>query len=95
MSATPSLAQLFGRMGGYVVRSRHDPLRYTARARRTFLEGFEQLVDPDGTLPLPERRARAEAALRARMVELAARSVAARAKRGPTKRLRDPDDAVE
>jgi hypothetical protein len=83
MSGTrnPSLAQLYGRIGGLRARSRHDPLEYTAAARRAFLAGFENQVDPYRVLPPEERKARAEAAKKAHMAELAYRSAVVRAVR--------------
>lgn len=84
MPTTRSLTarQLYGRQGGFVARSRHEPggpLGYTAKARGVFVESFERKVDPDGLLPREERQARAEAARRAHMAQLAARSASARA----------------
>ena len=78
---TPGLAPLHGRIGGLVARSHHDPRDYTAKARRTFLESFERLVDPDGLLAPEERQARAEAAKKAHFAELAYRSAVVRAER--------------
>jgi hypothetical protein len=63
-----------GRIGGYVLRSRHDPRQYTANARSAFLARFEREVDPDGVLPPEERLARAKAALKAHMLRLAYKS---------------------
>jgi hypothetical protein len=77
----PSLAQLYGRIGGLRTRSRHDPGQYTSAARRAFLQGFELEVDPQSILPLHERRARAEAALKAHMAQIAYRSAVARAEK--------------
>ena len=50
----------------------------TRRARQAFLARFEKEVDPDGTLPPGERQIRAEHAMRAHMLRLAKRAVAAR-----------------
>jgi hypothetical protein len=52
-------------------------------AREAFLERFERQVDPDGTLPIEERRRRAEHAKRAYMLQPAKRARAA------------PQDAVD
>ena len=76
----PSLAQLYGRIGGLRTRSRHDPGEYTSAARRAFLRRFELEVDPEGTLAPEERERRAEAALGAHMARLAYHSAVARAK---------------
>jgi hypothetical protein len=61
--------------------SREDPREGTKPARRGFLRRFEIAADPDGVLPPAERQRRAEAALRAHMLRLAAKSAKARAKR--------------
>lgn len=50
----------------------------TAPARQAALERFERQVDPDGTLPPAERRARAVHARKAHMARLAMASAAAR-----------------
>jgi hypothetical protein len=50
----------------------------TRPARQAFLSRFEKEVDPDGTLPPAERQVRAEHAMRAHMLRLAKRAVAAR-----------------
>lgn len=47
-------------------------------AREAFLRSFERKVDPDGVLSPAERSRRAQHALRAHMLRLAKRSVAAR-----------------
>lgn len=76
----PSLAQLYGRIGGLRTRSRHDPAVYTVPARRAFLKRFELEVDPEGTLAPDERARRAEAAKKAHFAQLAYRSAVARGK---------------
>ena len=68
--------QAWGRIGGLVVRSRHDPRAYTAPARDAFLESFLAKQAPE--LPAEEREARAAAARRAHMLQLAEKSAAAR-----------------
>ena len=76
--------QLWGRIGGLTKASRHDPADLTAAARRGFATRFERLVDPEGVLPPGERARRAEAARRAHMLTLAARSAETRRKKaGP------------
>jgi hypothetical protein len=50
----------------------------TRPARQAFMKRFEKEVDPDGELPPGERRRRTEHALRAYMLRLAKRAVAAR-----------------
>jgi hypothetical protein len=56
----------------------YDRSARTRPAREAFLKRFETEVDPDGTLPPQERRERADHALRAYMLQLAKRAVAAR-----------------
>ena len=53
----------------------------TRPAREAFLKRFEREVDPDGMLPLDERRLRAEHALRAHMLRLRQRAVSVRKNR--------------
>jgi hypothetical protein len=67
------------RIGAEISWSRtRDRSARTRPARDKFLERFEREVDPDGTLPVEERRRRAEHARRAYMLRLAKRAVAAR-----------------
>lgn len=73
--------RLTGRIGGLTAWSRHDAETLVGPAHRGFRRRFERLVDPDGTLPEPERLARADRARRAHMLTLAARSAAARRRR--------------
>jgi hypothetical protein len=58
-------------MGAYVVHARYDPRRTTAPARAAFLMRFLDEVDPDRTLPEPERLRRAAAARKAYFTRLA------------------------
>ena len=55
-----------------------DRTARTRPARESFLKRFEKEVDPDETLPVGERRVRAEHAKRAYMLKLAKRSAAVR-----------------
>lgn len=55
-----------------------DRTARTSKAREAFAAKFEQLVDPDGTLPPAERRQRAESARKAHYARLAFRSAQAR-----------------
>jgi hypothetical protein len=59
----------------------HDRSARTRPAREAFLKQFEKEVDPDGKLPPEERRRRAEHAMRAYMLRLAKRAIAARKRR--------------
>ena len=67
-----------GRIGGYVLRARHNPLEYTANARSAFLSRF---LPDDPDLTPEERQKRAEAALRAHMLRLAYKSAKKRRRR--------------
>ena len=67
------------RIGAEISWSRtSDRSARTRPAREKFLQRFEREVDPEGVLPVDERRLRAEHAKRAYMLRLAKRSVAAR-----------------
>lgn len=55
-----------------------DRSERTKPGRQAFLDRFEREIDPEGVLPSDERRIRAQHALRAHMLRLAKRSVAAR-----------------
>ncbi len=55
-----------------------DPTARTERARRSFRQSFEAVVDPDGILEPAERTRRAEHAYKAHMASLALKSAKAR-----------------
>ncbi|SFQ20140.1 hypothetical protein [Actinomadura madurae] len=57
-----------------------DRKQRTKPGRDAFLARFEREVDPEGVLPLEERRRRAELAKRAYMLRLAKRSAQVRKK---------------
>jgi hypothetical protein len=67
-----------GRIGGYITAARYDGREQTAKARATFRQSFLDQVDPDRTLPEPERERRAEALRRAHYARLALASVRSR-----------------
>ena len=69
---------LAGRIGGLRLAATHDPQQYPARARKKFLERFENEVDPDRLLPEKERVRRATAARKAYFAQLALKSAEAR-----------------
>lgn len=73
-----SFSSLRGRLGAHTLHATHDSRDLTANARGAFLARFEREVDPDGVLPVTERRRRATHALRAYMTRLALRSTEAR-----------------
>lgn len=75
---SPSQRTLRARLAAYAMHARHDGRQITANARKAFVERFEREVDPDGALPVAERRRRAEHAMRAHMTRLALRSAQAR-----------------
>ena len=72
---------LWGRIGAYRMHSLHSARDTTRAARAAFMSRFEREVDPDGVLEPEDRAARAEAARKAYMLELAMRSAAVRRKR--------------
>ena len=53
---------LRGRIGAYRMHASRDPRETTAKARATFRNSFEKLVDPESRLPAAERLRRADAA---------------------------------
>lgn len=69
------------RLAACAMHARHDSRAVTAKARRAFLDRFEHQVDPDGVLPVAERRRRAEHAKREHMLRLALRSAQVRRRR--------------
>lgn len=79
-SLTPSERSLRARLAAYAMHAKHDPTQTTAAGRAAFLSRFEREVDPEGKLPEPERRRRAEHARRAYFTRLAYRSARARRK---------------
>ena len=95
MERSRSERQAWGRIGGYVLRSRRDPREYTAAARAAFLGAFETAVDPNNELPTVERQARALAARRAHFARLAAKSAEARRNRKAAPLVADQGAAAE
>ncbi len=75
---SPSQRSMRARLAAHAMHARHDSREATANARKGFVERFEHEVDPDGVLPVAERRRRAEHAMRAHMTRLALRSARAR-----------------
>jgi hypothetical protein len=67
-----------GRIGAYLMHARHDPRSTTAAARLAFSRRFLDTVDPDRSLPEPERLRRADAARKAYFAQLAYLSARAR-----------------
>jgi len=80
-----SSRSLRGRIGAYAMHARNDSRAVTANARAAFLARFEDQVDPQRTLPEPERLRRAMMARKAYFAALAYRSAVARSrKEAPT-----------
>jgi hypothetical protein len=75
---TPAQRSLRARIAAYTLHATHDPRVTTQPARDAFLARFEREVDPDLSLPVPERRRRAEAAKKAYFSRLALKSAKAR-----------------
>ena len=73
--------QLYGKAGGLACSAKHGGKAMTAAANRSNATRWERQVDPEGTLPAVERHQRAEAAKRAHMAKLAAKSAQARSKK--------------
>jgi hypothetical protein len=73
-----SISTLRGRLGAHTLHATHDSYELTVKARAAFLARFEREVDPDGALPIDERRRRATHALHAHMTRLALQSARAR-----------------
>jgi hypothetical protein len=67
----PRERSLRARVAAYSLHARYDPRQTTAKARTTFMNSFERLVDPEGKLPPAERLRRAEAARKAHYARLA------------------------
>jgi hypothetical protein len=67
-------------LGAYVLHATHDSRQLTAAGRSAFLDRFEKEIDPEGVLPLVERRRRAGYARKAYFTRLAMASAEARRK---------------
>ena len=77
---TPEQSSLRSRVAAYESwANTTDPSGRTAPARAAFLARFEREVDPNGVLPLAERKRRAEAKRKAYFTRLAFKSAKARA----------------
>jgi hypothetical protein len=69
--ASPEYRQMFASAGGYATIAKHGAQKLSQAGVRGQWARYERQVDPDSILPLAERRARAEAAMRANMRKLA------------------------
>lgn len=79
---TPEQRKLRAQLAANTRWSKQAPVEGTSKARRAFLDRFEDQVDPDRKLSSNERERRAAAARSAYFARLALRSSQARAKRG-------------
>src|SRR5260370_30751705 len=78
------MATSIQRLGGLTMAATHDPMKYTAKARKAFAASFLEQVDPDGSLRRKnpkEAERRAEAARKLHYVRIAFESVKARARK--------------
>ena len=76
-----SIDVLRARLAAHAKWANADPVAGTAKARAAFLLKFIDQVDPDRSLPEPERLRRAEHARKAYFTRLAMRSAVARRKK--------------
>lgn len=83
---TPEQRSMRARIAALSRWSKESPAENAARGQAGLLARFIDQVDPDRTLPEPERMRRAEAARRAHMARLSLRSAQARAARAASKR---------
>src|SRR5688572_18731184 len=82
MPLTAAQRALYGRIGGAIARSRHDPKQLTAAGRSAFLARFEARIRADyPDLPDAEVQRRAGELRRAYMLALSAKSSIARSKK--------------
>ena len=79
-SLTPELRSQRARIAAYTRAATYDGREVTQAARDTWNRRWEDRVDPDRTLPEPERLRRAAAARRAHMARLSYLSAKARMK---------------
>lgn len=77
---TPEQRSLQARMAAHAMHATHDSRETSRPGREAFLARFEREVDPDGVLPEPERKRRAEHARKAYFARLALKSAKARRK---------------
>jgi len=82
MAQSPAEKSLQARLGAHSLHAKHDSRTLTAPGRKAFLERFLDEVDPDRTLPEPERLRRAGHARKAHFTRMAMQSAKARRKAG-------------
>ena len=78
MPESPEERTLRNRRAAHLLHARHDSRELTAKAREAALERFERDVDPEGVLPITERKRRASHARKAYFLGLALKSAKAR-----------------
>jgi hypothetical protein len=81
VALSPEQRRLRARVAALTRWSREDSVAGTEKARDGFLQAFLNEVDPDRSLPEPERLRRAVAARKAHMASLALKSSKARSRR--------------
>lgn len=81
MILTPNERTLRARLAAHALHAAVDSKQHTEPARRAFMARFEDVADPDRTLPPAERARRAEHAKKAYFTRLALKSAQARRKR--------------
>ena len=80
-SQQSALQRARNRVGGLALAASRDPREYTAAARQTFRDSFQEAVDPDRVLPTGERLRRADAARRLWFARMALKSAKSRQKK--------------
>jgi hypothetical protein len=88
----PADRMLRARIAAYAMHGRNDARETTAKGRAAFLAKFEREADPEGVLPLDERRRRAEQLRKAHFTRLALASAKARRVQRPA--AKGGDDAA-
>lgn len=79
---TPEQRSLRARIAAHAMHSQNDSRETSRPGRQAFLDRFELDVDPDGVLPVTERKRRAEQARKAYFTKLAFESSKARRRGG-------------
>jgi hypothetical protein len=68
--SSPKPSRSLARAAAHALHSQHSSTELTAKAREAFMDRFDREVDPEGCLPLAERRRRADQAKRAYFIKL-------------------------
>lgn len=92
---TPAQLSLRGRLAAHASwANTADRTARTANGRAAARARFEQMVDPDGTLPEAERIARAQQAQQAHMLRMSLKASQARARKRPRRPKTEDLDAT-